>query len=65
MYIELIVFFIFISKKCNKYVFLLLLLLASYFVLYYKTFNISNLELYSSSMENIKLMPEIIDKVPF
>lgn len=64
MYIELIVFFIFISKKCNKYVFLSFLLIASYFVLYHKTLNIYSLDLYSS-IENVKLMPEIIDKVPF
>ena len=64
MYIELIVFLILISKKCNKYVFILFLLLISYFLLYHKTFNIPNLDLYSS-IDTIQLMPEIIDKVPF
>lgn len=53
-----------IIKKNNKYLFLLTIIMVSYFILYKDSIPISNLEIYKFT-ENIKLMPEIIDKVPF
>lgn len=67
MQIEIILILLsLIAKKCNKYVFLLFILIISYLFLYHKNtyMSIIPLDFYSLINENM-LMPEIINKVPF
>lgn len=64
MLIETILLLI-ISKKINKYAFVMFLITIAYFVIYHQNSFSSPINHLYSSIQNQVLMPEIIDKVPF